>query len=185
MIEEWRDVKGYEGLYQVSSIGRVKALPYVRDVKYSNGRAERRRYKERDRKAHKNMHGYMVLPLSNGGSIVNKQVHRLVAEAFIPNPEGKEQVNHKNGEKDDNRVENLEWVSRYENSIHAVYTLGHIGQFKCKPVRCKETGVVYPSIEEAARQTSCPASCIGAIANKKVRNGKHAYTTHGLSWEFC
>ena len=135
-------------------------------------------------KLQKNMHGYIVVILYENKMAYHKQVHRLVAEAFIPNPNNLEQVNHKDGDKANNNACNLEWVTRYENSIHAVYVLGHIGQHKCKPIRCKETGVVYPSVQEAARQTGCDPVSIGRIANKTVNNGKRLYHIHGLSWEF-
>ena len=168
MKEIWRDINGYKGLYQVSNLGRVWSCR-----------------QKRLRKLQKNTHGYMSLFLYKNKKGTAKQVHRLVAEAFIPNPKKLEQVNHKNGDKTDNRVENLEWVTRYENSIHAVYTLNHIGQYKCKRVRCKETGIIYRSLHEASRETGCPVMCISDIANRRVKkNGKHLYHIHGLSWEF-
>lgn len=74
---------------------------------------------EKIRKLHDNGFGYLIVDLRKDGKKYNKKVHRLVAEAFIPNPENKPEVNHKNGNRKDNRVENLEWVTSKENTIHA------------------------------------------------------------------
>lgn len=106
MSEEiWRDITGYEGLYQVSNCGRVKSF-------YHGGRILKQSLKR----------GYMFveLYLNTNGKI--HIVHRLVAQAFIPNPLNKLEVNHINGIKTDNRVENLEWVTRSENEQHAYDT---------------------------------------------------------------
>ena len=106
-MEVWKDIAGYEGLYQVSSFGRVKSLWHGR---------------ERIRKPHLNHKGYSELNLCKGGNVKGFKVHRLVAEAFIPNPQNKREVNHINGIKADNRVENLEWVTPSENQLHAYNT---------------------------------------------------------------
>lgn len=185
MEEVWKDVKGFEGLYKVSNFGRVKTVAHWYIRHYSDGREEKVWRPARLRKPQKNIHGYMMITLYKNKVDYHKQVHRLVAEAFIPNPNNLEQVNHKNGDKADNRVDNLEWVTRYENAIHAVYTLGKVCSKPPKAVRCKETGNIYPSIHEASRQTGCPVMCISDIANCRVKkNGKHLYHIHGLSWEF-
>ena len=104
MSENWRDVKGYEGDYQISDLGRVKSL--------KNG-------KERIRKLVKDNRGYLHVLLSKNKKVKNILVHRLVAEAFIKNPQGKRTVNHINGVKADNRLSNLEWATQSENIKHA------------------------------------------------------------------
>ena len=109
--EIWKDITGYEGLYQVSNIGRVKSLP--REI----GRYLRNRYKILNYNIRNNR--YAFVGLYNNKKVKYFSVHRLVALTFIPNPLKKSEVNHKNGIKLDNRVKNLEWVTSSENKIHA------------------------------------------------------------------
>lgn len=112
--EIYLPVVGYEGSYEVSNLGNVKAL-----------RGHKRG--ERVLKTYLSRHGYLLVhPCTNGVSR-GKRVHRLVAEAFIPNPDNLPQVNHINGIKTDNSVGNLEWVTASENMTHAV-SLGLISR---------------------------------------------------------
>lgn len=111
MQEIWKDVVGYEGFYKVSSLGRVKRVNGIT----SHGH---RRCEKIIKQAHSG--AYPRTCLSRNGKVKSICTHRLVALAFIPNPENKPQVNHINANKTDNRVENLEWVTSSENCLHAV-----------------------------------------------------------------
>ena len=106
--EVWKDVVGYEGLYQVSNFGNVKSL----GNEFSR--------KERLLKLSPQSKGYLTIVLQKNATRKMVLVHRLVAEHFIDNTESKAQINHINGIKTDNRVENLEWVSHRENLNHAI-----------------------------------------------------------------
>jgi len=115
-MEVWKDINGYEGLYQVSDNGQVRSIP----------KRVWNRYKYDIRKTvilkQKTSSLYKQISLCKNGKAKSVNVHRLIAKAFISNPENKLEVNHKNGIKQDNNIENLEWCTRKENSIHAVKT---------------------------------------------------------------
>jgi len=110
MEEIWKDINGYEGKYQISNLGRVKSL--ARTTTYNDGR--KKFIIERILQPILCKIGYYSLGLSLDGVPSVVTIHRLVALTFIPNPENKRAVNHKNGVKTDNRVENLEWVTDSE-----------------------------------------------------------------------
>lgn len=99
-MEEFRSIQGYEGIYQVSGYGRVKSLKFG---------------KEKFLKPIANSCGYLYVRLCKDGKSKCQNIHRLVAQAFIPNPLGLPQVNHKDEDKANNRVENLEWCDRSYN----------------------------------------------------------------------
>lgn len=126
MEEVWKDVKGFESLYQVSNIGNVKRLISQRVF------AERLIGRTIDR------YGYVKRVLSKDGKNNHFTEHRLVAIAFIDNPDYKATVNHINGIKTDNRVENLEWNTNIENHQHAIDT-GLKDQKGIKHHKCKLT----------------------------------------------
>jgi len=112
-MEVWKDIKGYEGFYQVSNLGQVKRLKTKVKGKLNSIRT----LPERINKP-RMQNGYLSVALQNMNRI-NIKLHRLVALHFIPNPENKPEINHIDGNKKNNRVDNLEWCTRKENMIHA------------------------------------------------------------------
>lgn len=117
--ETWKDVVGYEGLYQVSSLGRVKSLPrYVEFYREGKGPFFRP-VKERILSLGNNGR-YYTATLCRNDEMNQQYVHRLMCMAFLPNPKKKPQVNHINGDSWDNRIENLEWCTESENIQHSV-----------------------------------------------------------------
>lgn len=134
--------------------------------------------------------GYGQVFLSKDGMPKNFRVHRLVAEAFIPNPENKPYINHKNGVRNDNRVENLEWCTSKDNSVHAFKVLGHkssmFGRFgknnpKSKIIQQIKDGDViaeYYGTGEIKRKTGFSVGHIHAACK-----GKHKHI-HGFQWKY-
>ena len=119
-----------------------------------------------------------MVQLSKDNKVSLHLVHRLVARAFIPNPERKPFVNHINGVKTDNTVGNLEWCTRSENERHKLYVLGcEPGGMAKRPVKCVDTGVVYRSIAEAMRET-------GAKNIELCCSGRRKYAG-GLRWAYA
>ena len=105
MEEIWKDVIGYETLYKISNLGRIYSLT-----------------KQSLKSTRKKSNGYIICDLCKNGKVNTKHIHRLVAEAFIPNPNNYLEVNHKDGNKTNNCVNNLEWCSKKQNMEHAVKT---------------------------------------------------------------
>lgn len=119
MEENWKDIKDYEGIYLISSNGIVKRPAYKRWSARNNCFCNHKEYILK----HCFRRGYPSIELNRDGKGRMEFMHRIIAKAFIPNPENKKEVNHINGIKHDNRVENLEWCTRTENSNHSVNTL--------------------------------------------------------------
>ena len=122
MVEEWVAIKGYEGLYEVSSLGRVKSLR--RPIDRNNSLIGEHKIDLKERILKPKIKKYASVCLFVNTKRKYKLVHRLVMESFIANPDNKPEVNHENGVKTDNRLSNLVWATTSENSKHRHNVLG-------------------------------------------------------------
>lgn len=161
-MEIWKDIAGFEGLYQVSNLGNVKSLP-------------RRTTKGVIMKQHVNKrNGYCYVGLSNRDQKVTRRVHCLVMNAFYPvnKKEGYDKeytINHKDGDKTNNKLDNLEWCSQRDNQNHA-YAIGLEGKTGIKTI-CLDTGVVYNTVTDAV--IDCGGKCGEMVA--RVCRGERSH----------
>ena len=182
--EEWRDVVGFEGYYQVSNLGRVRSLD--RDIPYINHSTPTVLHKKGQiMKLRPDSDGYLRVNL-HVAHIKNKLlgVHRIVAQAFISNPKNLPCVNHKDYNKANNCVDNLEWCTvNYNNHYsenqerrpHEMYVrIGNIAsKYTAHPIRCIETGQIFPSMIEAERQLGLGSGviCYSIQQGKPTKSG--------------
>lgn len=122
--------------------------------------------------------GYLNVSISINGKPVRKTIHRLVATAFIPNPDCLDQVNHIDGDKTNNKIDNLEWCSRSNNMKHAVRVLGKNFGFKARPVKDLTSGESYQSLGEAAEKIGSTYGSVWAALNRGTRTRGH-YIVYG------
>lgn len=171
--ERWKPIPGYEGIYEASTLGRIRSVS-----RYINGR-----WGMTFRKSHilspNDVHdGYQQVKFSINGVKSQPLLHRLVAETFIPNPMNLPQVNHKDGNKSNNRVENLEWCTASENSLHRNRILHRETGRPKRGVICLETGIKYDSSHHASRGMGISQGNIFSVCQGKYQ------TAGGYHFEF-
>lgn len=173
-MEIWKDITGYEGYFQVSSLGNFRSLD--RTIKYKDSGT--RLYPGKSLLTETIVEGYQRIVLMKDAVKKRYMCHRLVAQEFIPNPENKPFINHINGNKADNRVENLEWCTQSENELHGYRILGNTmaGKTFPKRIKCIETDTVFPSMLQTVNWIGNHA-CIEGLKKAIVANRKyHDYT---------
>ena len=179
-MEIWKDIKGYEGLYQVSNMGRIKSLKYNKE-------------KILDYKPDNN--GYIRVNLCKNGEKESFYVHRLVAENFLPNPNNLSEVNHKIDDfehRSDNRVENLEWCTHDYNVNYGNRNKRISKKMKgsknhmAKKVKCITTNEIFNTMKEAGEKYNIKNTCniTQCCKGKRKSAGKHPITGKKLVWEY-
>jgi hypothetical protein len=175
MKEIWKPIEGFEGLYEISNLGNVKSL---------------RRYhaSERILKAYLHTNGYLAVNLYKNGKRLTKKIHRLVAETFIENHHHLCEVNHIDGCKTNNKIENLEWCTSQQNNAHAVQT-GLRKSIKNNPSCSKRIDMysndgvfirTFPSMHEAERITGIAQSNITRCCHGKRKTAGGYIWKHSL-----
>ena len=182
MEEQWKDIEGYEGLYQVSNLGRIKSLGRTIMRRTRWGSVKPYTMKPRILKPKRCQGDYFQVGLFTiDGQHSVAKIHRLVAKAFIPNPDNMPEVNHKNEDKADNRADNLEWCTHEDNCRYGTRNQ-RTGEKNAKPVvQMDMDGNViadYPSAIEAQRATG-----INRYLIRQCCNGKQE-SAGGYRWKF-
>jgi len=190
--EIWKDIEGYEGLYQVSNFGRIKSLSR-KFYTTNNGYVIT---KTKILKTGLSHNGYHLISISNKNKKRKTfRVNRLIALCFIPNPNNLPEVNHKDGNKNNNNASNLEWCTRSYNCKHAYKTGLHKGAWKDKfgkdnkaskrvhKINFKTDKILetYDSITIASEKTGIERTCINRVCN----GSRNAKTAGGFKWRFA
>lgn len=164
MEEIWKEVPGFEGLYQVSNYGQIRSTP-------------RRGTAGGIMKGHIDKKGYINITLRKDGTQYTQKLHRLIAITFIPNPNNYPEVNHKDENKQNNRVDNLEWCTTSYNHEYGTRTVR--ASTRCgKPIRCVETGIEYQGAKWASKEMGIDSSGI----TKALKNPNR--TCGGYHWQY-
>ena len=174
-MEEWKDIPGYEGLYQASTEGRIRSLPKPSRIRRGN-KIVPFTYPGKIISVSQTKKGYLMTALFKEGKLKSYTIHRLIANTFIPNPENLPQINHKNEIKNDNRVCNLEWCTNLYNRNYGT----NKDNFKKKVIRVSESGeeVVYNSVTEGAKANGMNKTSVSACCRGKRKQAG------GYKWKF-
>lgn len=163
-MEIWKDIEGYEG-YQISNMGNVKSL--------GNDKAK----KEKILKPAKHRCGYLKVNLCKQGKTKTHLIHRLVALHFIQNPNNLPFINHRDEDKTNNAVQNLEWVTPKQNINYGTRNQ-RVAEKLSKQVLCVETNKIYPSVNEVERQLGFSNGNIVNVCKGKFK------TAYGFHWKY-
>ena len=175
--EEWRDIKGFEGKYQVSNLGRVQNIKFK-----GHSRSQKQ---DRILSPKTNRGGYLCVHLSDGKKDYHPTIHQLVARAFIENPTGLRQVNHKDENKKNNEVSNLEWCTALYNTRYGTASQRAHENKKIPILQIeKDSGMV---IKEHKSATDASVTAFGDLEHKKAisscaRGERH--TAYGFIWKY-
>lgn len=179
MEEVWKDIEGYEGKYQVSNLGRVRSLPRPKTSRNAHGEFTFTT-KPKILKAFEQNGGYQRISFGKGKDKVAIFVHRLVAQAFIPNPDNLPHINHKDENPKNNRADNLEWCNAEYNNSYG----NHIE--RCKRHQAVEQLTIdgqfiqrFNSIKEAAEATGCRATSIQGCCKGRFKSSL------GYRWRYA
>ena len=168
MEERWKEVFGYDVLYEISDSGRLRTKHHGRQ-----GYLNRYRYVE----PVDNGHGYLKFNFMKSGIQKTVYVHKLVADAFVENPNGYAEVNHIDENKANNRFDNLEWCTHKQNCNHGTRNI-RSSKKKMMSVRCVETGQVFESIKAAAAYIGVANTALCNCLNKRSKS------CCGKTWEY-
>ena len=175
MNEIWKDIPDYEGLYQISNLGRVKSLD--RDIVYSNG--TRHHINNKILQPQKSKYGYLFVTLTKDNKPHAKYIHQLIADAFIPNPNNLPCVNHKDENKLNNNIDNLEWCTIDYNNNYGTRT-----QRTRKKICQYDTNYklikIWDGIRVASRELNIPSQQISQCCKKS----QYRHTAGGYIWEY-
>lgn len=170
--EDWRDIPGFEGKYQASSLGRIRSLDREVHIEGDKNRHHVRKYRGRILTTTLNKNnGYLATSL--GGESSQREVHRFVAWTFLGAQEDGYQVNHINGIKTDNRVENLEYVTSGENRLHALIVLGKYGYLRNSKLSKQQVLDIYQRLldgqltQDVAKEFGVERHAVSDIKTRK------------------
>ena len=166
-IRKWRDIKGYEGKYQVSNLGEIRSLDY----KHTG--------KTRILKPATDRYGYKTIGLCKNGKQKKFFIHRLVAEAFLLNPNGLLEVNHKDEDKANNIYSNLEWCTNEYNINY-----GTRNKRVSKPIKCITTGEIFSSMTEAGHKYNIEIGNITKCCHGRYKYAGKSSTGEPLIWKY-
>lgn len=185
MEEQWKDIAGYEGRYRISSLGRVYSVPRVVMRKHK-GKLVAQPWKGgvlvwTEGRARKNI--YIILPLRKEGKSKSFYIHRLVAETFLPNPDNLREVNHKDLDKSNNHVDNLEWVSSATNKRHAVNSGVNFNPSPKKGEDCGASKLTEKEVRQIRKRHAKGETAVSLAAAFNVTKTNIRYIIRRLTWK--